>query len=115
MVSVNIEVNHKTFGAGTILSVNGKYFTVQFANAQKTFVYPDAFEHFLTLSGGVVSDEIQTDLNNVKARKQQIIDQKTEENFRAMTRGIVIPGKEITPGEGEDEENRFKNSDSEEV
>ena len=32
-----------------------------------------------------------------------------------MTRGIVIPGKEINPLEGDDEENRYKNSEIEEI
>ena len=115
MISVNIEVNHKTFGRGTVLSAQGKYFTVKFDAAQKTFVYPDAFESFLTLSDGTVSEEILLDIKDVKQKKQQIIDKKNEENLRAMTKGIVIPGKESTTMDGEEEESRFKNSDTEDI
>lgn len=115
MISVNIEVNHKTFGRGTVLSAQGKYFTVKFDAAQKTFVYPDAFESFLTLSDGTVSEEILLDIKDVNLKKQQILDQKKEENLRAMTKGIVIPGKEINPLENEDEDPRFKHPESEEI
>ena len=114
MLTINLEVLHKAFGKGTVVSVNGKYFTVQFDSAQKTFVYPDAFEKFLTLADGSTSEVIDTDLQTVKAQKQKELDKKNEENLRAMTHGIVIPGKENVNVEGEDEEGRFKNSDNEE-
>ena len=35
------------------------------------------------------------DIKNAKTAKQVILDKKNEENRRAMTHGIVIPGKEI--------------------
>ena len=111
----NLEVLHKSFGKGTVVSVNGKYFTVKFESAQKTFVYPDIFEKFLTLADGSVSDEIRADLASAKAQKQIELDKKNEENLRAMTRGIVIPGKENVNAESEDEEGRFKNTEPEEV
>lgn len=115
MLLENLEVLHKSFGKGTVASVNGKYFTVKFETAQKTFVYPDIFEKFLTLSDGSVSDEILADLNSTKAQKQKELDKKNEENLRAMTRGIVIPGKENLNAEADDEEGRFKNSEHEEA
>ena len=69
----------------------------------KKFVYPDAFENFMTLADGTISEEILEDIRRVKEARQIIIDRKNEENVRAMTRGIVIPGKEI--GLPENEEN----------
>jgi hypothetical protein len=114
MLTINMEVLHKAFGKGTVVSMNGKYFTVQFGAAQKTFVYPDAFEKFLTLADGSTSEVIDTDLQAAKEQKQKELDKKNEENRRAMTHGIVIPGKENVNAEGEDEEGRFKNSDNEE-
>ena len=79
------------------------------------FVYPDIFEKFLTLADGSVSEDIIRDLETVKAFKQQIIDKKNEENQRAMTKGIVVPGRESNGIEGEDEENRSKHSEGEEI
>lgn len=110
----NLEVKHKAFGNGVISAVQGKYITVKFESAEKVFVYPDIFEKFLTLSDGTVSEEILADLGRANAVKKQIQDKKNEENLRAMMKGIVIPGKEITVGETEDEENRNK-SETEEV
>ena len=115
MVFENLRVKHKSFGDGTVLSKNGNYITVSFVVGNKIFVYPDIFEKFLTLDDGTVSEEILADLNKTNTAKQQIIAQKNEENVRAMTKGIVIPGKEFNPNEGEDEESNLKNSELEEI
>lgn len=95
MVFDNLKIKHKTFGEGTVTVMDGKYITASFGSFEKKFVYPDAFENFLTLEDGTVSAEILEDIKNAKKAKQLIIDKKNEENRRAMTRGIVIPGKEI--------------------
>lgn len=115
MISLNTDVCHKSFGKGTVVSQQGKYITVKFENVQKTFVYPDSFENFLTLSDGTVSEAIKADINAVKLAKQAILDKKHEENLRAMTKGIVIPGKEGAIGEQDEEEQRFKNQENENI
>ena len=109
-----LEVKHKAFGSGVIIAAEGKYITVKFDIGNKVFVYPDIFEKFLTLADGTVSEEILTDLAATNEKKREIQDKKNEENIRAMTKGIVIPGKEIVAGEGEDEENRNK-AETEEI
>ena len=109
----NLEVKHKAFGLGVVVATQGKYITVNFDNATKTFVYPDSFEKFLTLADGTVSAEIQADIDCSNAQKQQIQNKKLEENILAMTKGIVIPGKEIVLEENEDEESREKNENEE--
>ena len=113
MVFENLEVKHKSFGDGTVIEYDGKYMSVKFASAVKKFVYPDAFENFLSLADGAYNADIANDIAASKKAKQAILDKKHEENLRAMTRGIVIPGKEASSTEGEDEENRFR--DSEEI
>ena len=115
MLLTNLEVMHKAFGKGTVVAINGKYFTVKFESAQKIFVYPDIFEKFLTLADGSVSDEIKADLASANEIKQKELDKKNEENLRAMTRGIVIPGKEGALRENEDEEKSYKNNEIEEI
>ena len=107
MVFENVKVVHKSFGEGTVTEHVGNYITVKFASVEKKFVYPDAFERFLSLENGGITAEIEQDLMRSKQAKQNIIDMKNEENLRAMTRGIVIPGKEATH-ESEDEEGRNK-------
>ena len=113
MIFDNLEVKHKSFGDGFVAAMNGKYMTVKFPAATKTFVYPDAFENYLTLKDGTVTDEIKADIALVKAEKERILNKKNEENLRAMTHGIVIPGKESSQNEGEENENRFKNENEE--
>jgi hypothetical protein len=113
MLFDNVEVNHKSFGRGAVVSSQGKYITVKFENAQKIFVYPDAFESFLTLADGTVPEEIKSDIAASKRAKQEILDKKKEENLRAMQKGIVIPGKEGAIGENDEEENRFKHHETE--
>lgn len=108
MVLENLQVRHKVFGLGTVVANDGKYIKVKFDSAEKNFVYPDSFEKFLTLADGTVTDEILADLAATNARKAKIEADKHEENVRAMTHGIVIPGKEGN-GENEEEES-YKNS-----
>ena len=109
MVLENVRVKHRSFGEGVVTEQIGKYITVDFGAVRKKFVYPDSFETFLSFADGSVSDEVLTDIAAAKAAKQVIIDKKNEENLRAMTRGIVIPGKESVPGvDSDDEENRSK-------
>ena len=111
MIFENLEVQHKAFGPGKIVAKNAQYITVKFESCQKIFVYPDIFEKFLTLADGTICDEISADLASAKAAKQKIIDKKTEENVNAMTRGIVIPGKENLNPDGEEEEQSEKMND----
>ena len=101
MVFENLQVRHKTFGLGTVVATDGKYIKVKFDSTEKNFVYPDSFEKFLTLEDGTVTDEILADLAVTNERKAKILADKIEENVRAMTHGIVIPGKE---GNSENEE-----------
>ena len=115
MLLDNLVVNHKTFGSGVVASTNGKYMTVKFDSVEKIFVYPDAFEKFLTLGDGSVSEEILSDIDKIKRARQEILDKKQEENLRAMTKGIVIPGKEMSQLDSDEEENRYKNQDNEEI
>lgn len=110
----NLLVKHKSFGEGVVVKKNEKYITVKFAGAEKTFVYPDVFAGYLTLADGTVSDEIVLDIEKMKKAKQDIIDRKNEENLRAMTRGIVIPGKD-TSLDGDDEESRYKAQNNEDA
>ena len=112
MVFENLQVRHKVFGVGTVIAKDGKYIKVKFDSAEKLFVYPDSFEKFLTLADGSISDEIKADIAVANNAKEKILAAKQEENLRAMTHGIVIPGKEGN-GETEEEENYKNSSDPE--
>ena len=75
--------------------------------------HPDAFDKFLTVDDASMLAAIKVDIDASKAAKQIIIDKKNEENYRAMTRGIVIPGKEAN-AENENEEDEFRSKENEE-
>ena len=115
MVFENLEVLHGTFGKGVVLSKSDKYITVKFDTCNKVFVYPDAFEKFLTLADGTVSDEIKSELAQSNSRKQMIINLKNEENMRSMTHGIVIPGKENVQLDSDEDESGSKSADTDEI
>lgn len=106
MLFDNLAVMHKSFGAGHVVSKNGKYITVKFDKLQKIFVYPDVFENYMTLTDGTLSPEILADIEAERTARERIRAEKEEENLRAMRKGIVIPGKEILPEADEDEEHK---------
>lgn len=112
MIGVDLQVKHKTFGIGVITAVNGKYITVKFESCEKNFVYPDAFEKFLTLADGTVTEDILADLSRSKNEKEVIREKKNLENVYSMTHGIVIPGKE-TSSDSDEDESSFKNGENE--
>ena len=111
MISIDLQVKHKAFGLGTVVAINGKYMTVRFSDCEKNFVYPNAFEKFLTLADGSVSEDILADLALSNDEKARIQEKKHQENIHSMTHGIVIPGKEIV-SDSDDEDSSFKNGDS---
>ena len=113
MVFENLQVKHKSFGDGTVIEYDGKYMSVKFTSAVKKFVYPDAFENFLSLVDAAYSSEVANDIAVAKKAKQDIIDKKHEENLRAMTKGIVIPGKEFSAGDSDEDES--KSGEAEEI
>ncbi len=112
----NLKVVHKAFGEGVVVKKDGKYITVKFnSGVEKIFVYPDIFEKFLAPADDALLEIINGDLAASKNEKQKIIDKKNAENERAMTHGIVIPGKEIVVPDSDEEDPRFKSGDPEEV
>lgn len=113
MVLENLEVQHKAFGKGTVVLFNGKYITVDFEKGRKTFVYPDAFETFLTLPGGTIPEDIQKDISESNRKKREIAEAKQAENRRSMDHGIVMPGKDLTAEADEDEV--VRETESEEI
>lgn len=114
MILENLAVRHKSFGDGVIVLQNDKYITVKFSEIEKKFVYPDIFEKFLTLADGSVPQEILADLDSSMLLKQELLAKKNEENVRAMTRGIVIPGK-VSSGNDNAESERDTSRESEEI
>lgn len=65
------KVRHTAFGAGTILALNSTGITVQFLAKECKFLYPGAFEDFLTAEDAAVQASIQNELNALKTAKRE--------------------------------------------
>lgn len=89
------EVKHKAFGDGVISRADEKYVTVRFANAEKTFVYPDAFNGFMTLTDATASEAVAADVAASLAAKNAEAENRAREREMQMSHGIVIPGSRI--------------------
>ncbi len=89
------EVKHRAFGDGVISRADEKYVTVRFANAEKTFVYPDAFNGFMTLTDAAASEAVAADVAASLAAKNAEAENRAREREMQMNHGIVIPGSRI--------------------
>ncbi len=56
------KVFHNTFGSGTIISKAGNLLTVDFKGDEKKFVYPDAFEKYLSSADQELIAQVNRDL-----------------------------------------------------
>ena len=94
MSMIGLKVIHKTLGIGTIIEHKNSYITVEFETKTSGFVYPDAFEKFLTLENA----EEQT---LAQANKQGVLDRFAEKaahcggDVQLMPAGgdMVVPAK----------------------
>ena len=59
---VGQKVTHKVFGCGTIIELSNAYLTVNFGDSEKKFVYPDAFEKYLTSTDPELMEQIDKDI-----------------------------------------------------
>ena len=63
---LSLNVNHASFGKGTIIEFNCKQITVRFANKICKFVYPTAFEKFIKAEDSIVQESIMRDVAAAK-------------------------------------------------
>ena len=61
------KVNHKVFGCGTITELTSAYLTVNFGDSEKKFVYPDAFEKYLTSTDPELMEQVDKDIQSKKS------------------------------------------------
>ena len=94
-----LEVVHKVFGNGIVEKVSDKYVTVRFANLQKVFVYPDAFEVFLSAADEAVSREIAADLARAQEKRKAHDAELEKEREVQMRAGVVIAGNQMLMGD----------------
>lgn len=77
----NCAITHKAFGAGTVISADEAHICIRFSNekhAEKTFLYPEAFETFLTLTDETFQKQAMTDFAAKKALQKKKQEERTE-------------------------------------
>ncbi len=95
MELIGQSVQHKTLGAGTVESSDGKYLSVRFGVGVKTFVYPAAFRDYLTATDPALAAEIGEALAASDAERERAEARRREESRYLKKKGVVIPGKKL--------------------
>lgn len=68
---ISLNVNHVSFGKGTVVKFDGKQITVRFADKVSKFVYPTAFEKFIKAEDSIVQDAIMKEVAAAKLAKDE--------------------------------------------
>lgn len=61
------KVTHRQFGTGEIIRQDERTATVRFEHCEKLFLYPSAFEGFLTLADAVQKAAVEAELLELQA------------------------------------------------
>lgn len=76
-------VKHRAFGSGVIEELTGNVVTVNFSDGDKKFIYPDAFESFLSLEDEESMKEFNKLMENRRIRIQA---KRQEQHEKDVTR-----------------------------
>ncbi|MCM3636049.1 malate synthase [Paenibacillus camelliae] len=76
---INKEITHKVFGNGNIVEQNDSVITVHFNDGIKKFVYPDAFETFISLNDQDTAKNLQKIIAEKEIEKQALEKKLKEE------------------------------------
>lgn len=91
---INEEITHKVFGEGNIVELDGSFITIDFNEDLKKFVYPDAFEEFITLNDEETAKLFEThfqkrkeeerilEIQREEEREQQLLEQQRKEKLK---------------------------------
>ena len=84
---INMKVSHKIFGDGIIIAKENSYITVKFCNNEKKFIYPNAFDGYLTTEDTDLNNKIKEEIEAIKRleeEKKQEIAMKEKENLKTV-------------------------------
>ncbi|HHY82236.1 MAG TPA: hypothetical protein GX505_06105 [Clostridiales bacterium] len=68
---INQKVIHKMYGEGIIISYENQSITVRFQQGDKKFIYPDAFDGYLTPVDSLFAEKIKRELELIKISKKE--------------------------------------------
>lgn len=63
---IGAKVKHKIFGTGTITSIDKPYIFIEFAIGEKKFLYPDAFESFITAEDPEIQRKMIEEIQDIR-------------------------------------------------
>ncbi len=92
---INKKVHHKVFGEGVVLFLDGSYLLVEFSVGQKKFVYPDAFDGFLSAEDSSVALEIRREIEAAKQMEEQARQQALDDRAHSPA-GLPAAGRQKT-------------------
>ncbi|WP_301109709.1 malate synthase [Sporosarcina sp.] len=81
---VNEEITHNVFGEGNIVEHEESFITVDFNKNLKKFVYPDAFENFITLNDRDIAKSLEQVFSKRKAEEKVLEKKRIEEKENQM-------------------------------
>lgn len=64
---INEKIKHKTLGEGTVIACDGNYITIEFPTKTSKFLYPAAFEKFITPADPEVAVALNAEVSAAKA------------------------------------------------
>ncbi len=85
---INMKVSHKIFGDGIIIAKKNSYITVKFCNDEKKFIYPNAFDGYLTTEDTDINNKIKGEIEAIKRledEKKQETSRKEKENLKIVS------------------------------
>lgn len=68
---INLEVIHKAFGEGIIVSQDNSYITIKFQQSEKKFPFPNAFDGYLTIKNKTIAENIKKMIETIKEVKHK--------------------------------------------
>ncbi|GAA0362767.1 hypothetical protein GCM10008932_14080 [Alkalibacterium iburiense] len=80
----NQKITHKVFGEGHIVSHNDTILTVKFDNDKKEFVYPDAFDSFISLKDPAVAQSMEKVVKQLKSEEEEQLREEKEERRQKL-------------------------------
>lgn len=95
---INLKVKHKTFGEGVITNFLGNTLTVQFAEKETRFIYPNVFEKFLVADDAAIQTAIVKEIHDAKQAtelQRQAVEEarKAEEGHRTTEREAPLASR----------------------
>ena len=68
---INMKVGHNIFGDGIIVAKEDSYITVKFSNDEKKFIYPNAFDGYLSTENTEFNNKVKEDIEAVKRLEEE--------------------------------------------